>query len=236
MVKPPPPPPPRPEGGPEGRFQKADPRWSRLLLWLAMFAVLAVFVFPTFNSTPDGDEIAFDTFLSQVRGGEIAQAEINNVNGEIEGHFKATEQELTTDAEALGEPFTSKGPLELTDSDRRILASDPDLDLTFTTPTGSFWGNMIPLLLPIGLLIAFFWWMQRRAQGQIGGIMSIGRSKAKTYTTERPGTTFEDVAGYAGVKQEITRGCRVPETAREIQRDRRPYSQGHAACWSPGYR
>ena len=34
--------------------------------------------------------------------------------------------------------------------------------------------------------------------------MSIGRSRAKTYTTERPGTTFADVAGYEGVKQEIT--------------------------------
>ena len=45
--------------------------------------------------------------------------------------------------------------------------------------------------------------MQRRAQSQMGGIMSIGRSKAKTYSTERPGTTFADVAGYEGVKQEI---------------------------------
>jgi cell division protease FtsH len=35
------------------------------------------------------------------------------------------------------------------------------------------------------------------------GLMSIGRSKAKVYTTERPRTTFADVAGYAGVKQEI---------------------------------
>ena len=33
--------------------------------------------------------------------------------------------------------------------------------------------------------------------------MSIGRSKAKAYTTERPSTTFDDVAGYQGVKQEI---------------------------------
>jgi cell division protease FtsH len=37
----------------------------------------------------------------------------------------------------------------------------------------------------------------------MGGMMSIGRSKAKLYTTERPGTTFDDVAGYEGVKQEI---------------------------------
>jgi cell division protease FtsH len=33
--------------------------------------------------------------------------------------------------------------------------------------------------------------------------MSIGRSKAKVYTTEKPKTTFADVAGYEGVKQEI---------------------------------
>ncbi|NOX30623.1 MAG: ATP-dependent zinc metalloprotease FtsH, partial [Actinobacteria bacterium] len=63
---------------------------------------------------------------------------------------------------------------------------------------------MLPLLLPVGLLIGFFVWMQRRAQGQMGGIMSIGRSKAKTYTTERPATTFDDIAGYEGVKQEIS--------------------------------
>src|SRR4029434_1689016 len=49
-----------------------------------------------------------------------------------------------------------------------------------------------------------FWLMQRRAQSQMGGIMSLGRSRAKTYSTERPGTTFADVAGYEGVKQEIT--------------------------------
>jgi len=34
-------------------------------------------------------------------------------------------------------------------------------------------------------------------------MMAVGRSKAKLYTTERPGTTFEDVAGYAGVKEEV---------------------------------
>ena len=37
----------------------------------------------------------------------------------------------------------------------------------------------------------------------MGNIMSIGRSKAKAYTTERPESSFDDVAGYRGVKQEI---------------------------------
>ncbi len=39
---------------------------------------------------------------------------------------------------------------------------------------------------------------------QMSGIMSIGRSRAKVYSTERPRTTFADVAGYTGVKAEIS--------------------------------
>ena len=63
--------------------------------------------------------------------------------------------------------------------------------------------SLLPFLLYGGLIIGFFIWMSRRAQGQMSGIMSIGRSKAKVYTTERPRTTFADVAGYDGVKLEI---------------------------------
>jgi cell division protease FtsH len=34
--------------------------------------------------------------------------------------------------------------------------------------------------------------------------MSIGRSKARLFSADRPSTTFDDVAGYGGVKQEIS--------------------------------
>ena len=75
------------------------------------------------------------------------------------------------------------------------------------------------LLLPLVLLIGFFMWMQRRAAGQMGNVMSIGRSRAKAYTTDKPSTTFADIAGYEGVKQEITEVVdflRMPERFREI--------------------
>ena len=38
----------------------------------------------------------------------------------------------------------------------------------------------------------------------MGAVMNIGRSRAKVYNTEKPKTTFDDVAGYGPVKQEIT--------------------------------
>ena len=61
-----------------------------------------------------------------------------------------------------------------------------------------------PTILILVLFVGIFFWISRRAQGQMSGIMSIGRSRARLYTTERPRTTFADVAGYQGVKVEIS--------------------------------
>ena len=69
------------------------------------------------------------------------------------------------------------------------------------------------------LIIGFFVWMQRRAAGQMGNVMSIGRSRAKAYSPDKPSTTFADIAGYEGVKQEITEVVdflRMPERFQEI--------------------
>jgi cell division protease FtsH len=55
--------------------------------------------------------------------------------------------------------------------------------------------------------------------GQMGNVMSIGRSRAKAYSADKPSTTFADIAGYEGVKQEITEVVdflRMPERFREI--------------------
>ena len=67
-------------------------------------------------------------------------------------------------------------------------------------------------------------------QGQMSGIMSIGRSKAKVYTTERPRTTFSDVAGYDGVKLEIRE---VVDFLRPPTGSRRSAPRSPRACsWS----
>ena len=79
--------------------------------------------------------------------------------------------------------------------------------------------GLLSVLLPVLLIIGFFVWMQRRAQGQMGNVMSIGRSRAKAYSTDKPSTTFSDIAGYEGVKQEITEVVdflRMPERFKEI--------------------
>jgi cell division protease FtsH len=61
----------------------------------------------------------------------------------------------------------------------------------------------LSFLLPIGLLI-FFWFMIMR-QAQVGGnqAMAFGRSRAKRLSENVPKVTFEDVAGVDEAKQEL---------------------------------
>jgi cell division protease FtsH len=58
-------------------------------------------------------------------------------------------------------------------------------------------------LWPLLLLAGVFVWFARRGRKQLGGIMSIGQSKAKVYDEERPSTRFADIAGYEGSKAEV---------------------------------
>ena len=171
-------------------------------MW-ALFAALILVLFAVLGGRGTaGEEVSYSQYLAWLQDSTISSVERNNNTGDIV--FERTDDSGTV--------FVTTGPVNGIEDELELLrdnvepASDdnPDGGVTFDTPRESALVQLLFFLLPVGLLIAFFVWMQRRAQGQMGGIMSVGRSKAKTYTTERPGTTFDDVAGYAGVKREIT--------------------------------
>ena len=168
--------------------------------------VLAVLVLPTLMDRTDREQIDYSVLLAQVRQDEVEELVWNNNNGSITGTLED------------GTEFQSNGPIEPSEEDRALF-EEHDVAVKFETPQSSWFEALLPLLIPVVLIIGIFWFMQRRAASQMGGIMSIGRSKAKTYTTERPGTMFADVAGYEGVKQEITEVVdflRHPERFAEI--------------------
>ncbi|MED5277394.1 MAG: ATP-dependent zinc metalloprotease FtsH [Actinomycetota bacterium] len=163
---------------------------SRWFPWLVLGALLSFIVLPNLLPGKEIEDIPYDSFLTKISDGDISKVEIDNRTGQINFESKNGLEQKTT------------GPIELSDEDRRLLAQS-SASIEFKTPQPGFFQTWLPLLLPVGLIILFFWWINKRAQGQMTGMMSIGRSKAKLYTTEKPGTTFDDVAGYEGVKKEI---------------------------------
>jgi len=181
--------PPSPGKESTGDKDKEQQGWPRWTLWILVAMVATIFIVPTFMRSDEGTSTAYGTFIERLRADDVSEATLDNVNSKITGEF--------TD----GTEFTTTAPAPPPDTDLELMA---EKGVEFSTPEANPFLTMIPFFLPVLLIIAFFVWMQRRASGQMGGLMSVGKSKAKTYTTERPGTLFDDVAGYEGVKQEIT--------------------------------
>ncbi len=159
--------------------------WAALGLLLSFFLVTGVF------AAPERTHVGYSELRDRVRDGEVSSITYN------------TQTDVITAETTGGEQFESSATAELFANDTALF-EEHGVDYETRTPAPNLIASLLPFLLPMALLIGFFVYMQRRAQGQMGGIMQIGRSKAKTYTTEKPGTTFADVAGYEGVKQEIT--------------------------------
>jgi cell division protease FtsH len=164
--------------------------WPRWGTWLVIALVLALFLLVPFIGNSSSDKISYSQFLDRVREKQVESVSLDNTSHDITG----------TDKD--GSKFKVSGPDPVPPDDLTLLRNS-GVRYDFKTSQPSIWLSVLPYLLPIALFIGFIIWMNRRAQGQMGGIMQIGRSRAKTYSSEKPGTTFADVAGYEGVKLEI---------------------------------
>ncbi|WP_419932647.1 ATP-dependent zinc metalloprotease FtsH [Candidatus Poriferisodalis sp.] len=171
--------------------RRRSERWPRWSIWLLAMVLLSVMFLPGILRSDGGEPIDYSALIAEVQSGTVSSIKVTNGTGAITGEY--------TD----GTRFSSEGPVELPETDLERLR-EREVSIEFHTDRPNLLVSLLPFLLPFGLIFLLFWWMQRRAQGQMSGIMSIGRSKAKTYTTERPSTKFDDIAGYDGVKQEIT--------------------------------
>ncbi len=185
------PPPPPPDGRNPKLPGKSDGAWPRWSAWIVVGLIITLLIAgQSFGQKPK-DEISYTEFLESVRAGEVESLEFDNGSYEIAFTLKSGEEQQTV------------GLRDFSEADRDLFR-DQGVDLKPVTRTPGLIASLLPIFLPFMIVIGFFWWMARRQQSQMGGIMSIGRSKAKTYSTERPGTTFSDVAGYANVKKEVT--------------------------------
>lgn len=66
------------------------------------------------------------------------------------------------------------------------------------------WFQLIIAIAPILLIVGFFYFMMRQAQGSSSQAMSFGKSKARLFGSDKKKITFKDVAGAEEAKQELT--------------------------------
>src|SRR5580658_6337032 len=181
-----------PAGG-DGTPQQGQPsgqnwRWLWGVLAIGIVAILlAVGTIKTNNAK----SMSYTNFLKDVQAKQVSTAEISNATGTITGKLKD------------GTTYTVQGPSPSLPNDVTQMRSD-GVQVSFPTPSSNIFTALLPYIFIIAIAVGFIYFIGRQTRGQMSGIMSIGRSKAKTFSSDRPSTTFEDVAGYTGVKQEIS--------------------------------
>ncbi|HWS44935.1 MAG TPA: ATP-dependent zinc metalloprotease FtsH, partial [Acidimicrobiia bacterium] len=173
------------------------PRW---MPWVILGLVLAIFLVwrAAPGTTQPSATLDYGSFLTNVSQGHVKSIKYDGTSGKITGQFSDT---FNIDGKKT---FTTQGPIgAMPDADIKLL-NDHNVSRNYK-PHGSDWlATWLPLILMVVLIGGVWWFIARRAQGQMGAVMNIGRSRAKVYSTDKPKTTFSDVAGYGAVKEEIT--------------------------------
>jgi len=169
----------------------------RWVPWIVLALVVGAFLVSSLvGSGSSSHELSYSQFVSQANAGNVKSLSFNKSTGAIDGTLRKKVSGSTS--------FSASGPNNnLPDSLLKTLQAK-NTEVKYTQNGSNILGDILTLALPLLLVIGVVVWMSRRAQGQMGAVMNIGRSRAKVYSTEKPKTTFADVAGYTQVKQEIS--------------------------------
>ncbi len=175
------------------RMSSGGPSWPRWAPWAIVLVVLgAFFLVQNVSSSGDAKKVSESKFLSYVEDDEVKSVSFVVGSGSMEGVLKSGGKISAQCACADALPDRIVETFEAHNVDYKGKPVDTD-----------FLGAILSYLLPLLLIVGIFVWMSRRSQGSMGAVMNISRSRAKVYTTEKPKTTFKDVAGYGPVKEEI---------------------------------
>jgi cell division protease FtsH len=182
--------PPRP--GQEQPPQKPIRRTTLAILWgLAVAALIVMAILTAKPSSPPPLSLSYSNLLSKVTANQVTSVSINQSSGAISGTLKN------------GKAFTTQGPPGgLPAADVQALNAH-HVARNYVSTASSIWPTLISWGLLIGLFVLLWVWMSRRMRGQAAGWGAWSKSRAKMHITERPPTTFVDIAGYSAVKQEI---------------------------------
>ena len=160
-------------------------------VWYFAAALAGILLLQAFIASFTGVKpIAYSEFQHLLRDGRVAEVAVSDrfISGAVKEAFPSGETRFTTTrvdedfAEQLGK-FNVKvsGTIEST-----------------------FLRDLLSWVVPVVLFGAVWFFLMRKMSGGMGGgLMSIGKSKAKVYVETDTGVTFADVAGVDEAKQEL---------------------------------
>ena len=190
-----------PQGGkPVSTAPPPPPAW-RHWLWLLAAVVALLYIMQAFVHTTPQVSLTYSQFQSDVAAHQVKSVDIPSPSS-------SGANVTVTGTLANGKAFTAVTPPITPGSPLANNLSAAHVNVSYQAPGSSVGGLLVSILifvvLPFALIIFVFRRMARTAGSSLQGVMGVGRSRAKVFDSERPQTRFTDVAGYDGVKSEIS--------------------------------
>ena len=160
--------------------------------WYWIAAMVGVMVIQTiFASYTQIAQIAYSDFQDDLKAGAIAEVRVSG--NYIQGTFKAPDKDGHTNFIT-----TRVAPEMAQELEKYNVKFAGAIESTFLR-------DLLSWVVPIALFAGVWMFMYRRFASQqgFGGLMSIGRSKAKVFVETDTKTTFADVAGVDEAKAEL---------------------------------
>ncbi|PZN12361.1 MAG: cell division protein FtsH [Bacillota bacterium] len=171
---------------------KASNRIFRNLLFYLILIFFVLAILERFALvTPDVTHLRTGELLQKIEQGQVDQIVYDESRQTATGQlkdgtrFRATLPELTVDTirewEAQGVKVDARPPSD-----------------------APWWSGLLTTLLPVALVIAAFFFIMQQTQGTGSRVMQFGKSRARLHQPdEKRRITFDDVAGYEEVKEEL---------------------------------
>ena len=195
----------------------------RFSIWYFVAALGLVILLHTYLIQEQVGEITYAQFKQLVDAGKVTDVVIGPDH--VSGKLPTLEVEGILTAEQIAELKQWGGT---THYFRAVRVEDPKLvdqleahKIPFSGRVGSTWlTNLASWALSVLFFLALWGFLFRRmGAGAGGGLMAIGRSKAKVYVESETRLTFADVAGIDEAKEElreVVEFLRTPERFRRL--------------------
>lgn len=190
---------PNKQNGPNnnGNNNQNGPKNKQTILVILICLLLSLAFMSFFSNLMNhstSKEISYSKFVEMVKNGEVREVTLEGETitiipkeQKIEGVDMTYSTTLLGDEAQLSELLTSNG----------VTCSKIPPDAT-----GSVIAIVLQLVIPIVLLFVGMSFLMRR-MNKGGGMMGVGKSKAKAYVQKETGVTFKDVAGEDEAKESL---------------------------------
>jgi cell division protease FtsH len=176
-------------------------RFTRIAIYLLIAIAVIAVIWNLNGSDPPLSTLPISELAQQIKENEISELVVSGDGRDVIVNYENSNRDPVetqiSGVSSLEEVLSTYGVNEGDYADGLPM-------ITYEQP--SAWGNWINLLgifLPALILLGFFFFIFRQAQGTNNQAMSFGKSKARLFTGDRPTVSFDDFAGGDEAKEEL---------------------------------